>query len=228
MPEPGAQAGPADPKVVEFQGHDVRFEIRKLLPMPAKQVFTAHVRPLLAEALQEAIKMGVKLSEGMEPEDLKREGMKLMAGAFAGAPQVHYEAIVHAMYDQIWYTKNGEGPIRLTTDVENGLRRAGPGAHSAARGEGLCGKFSRVLGRARVGVTPPRPRFSVASTVNIEPFFGHPVAAKLCTLKDLKSRRPDGDPVLDLADVCDLNEILIIESHNEAAASKAANKKSHG
>ena len=42
-----------------------------------------------------------------------------------------------------------------------------------------------------------------------------PIDAGLCGLPDLRSRGLDGDPLLDLADVCDLNEILIVRAENE-------------
>ena len=92
--------------------------------------------------------------------------------------------------------------------------------------EGVSGKFYRVVGRAALpvysagglGFTPVQYR-------NLPPFFAHPIAAKLCTLTDLKRRGTDGDPMLDLADVADLNEVLSIDYENEKRARKAAEVK---
>ena len=51
------------------------------------------------------------------------------------------------------------------------------------------------------------------------------VSAKLCTWVELETRRPDGDPWVDLARICDMHEQLIIEMVNDQRAQKAASKK---
>ena len=48
----------------------------------------------------------------------------------------------------------------------------------------------------------------------------------MCTLPELNGFRPDGDPLLDLNDVSDLNEILSIRYINEQRARRAAERKS--
>ena len=52
-----------------------------------------------------------------------------------------------------------------------------------------------------------------------------PVDAGLCQWDRLYARRPDGQPVLDLADIVDLNEILLVRSENERRALDAAERK---
>lgn len=44
-------------------------------------------------------------------------------------------------------------------------------------------------------------------------------------LQELDMRRPDGDPVIDLATVCAYNEAMIIECENNRRAQKAAEDK---
>ena len=47
-------------------------------------------------------------------------------------------------------------------------------------------------------------------------------------IAELRLRGPDGDPIIDLADVMDLNEILIVRSENEWRAHEAAERKARG
>ena len=42
-------------------------------------------------------------------------------------------------------------------------------------------------------------------------------------MTDLYARRPDGDPMLDVADVALLNELLIVRAENERRASSVVN-----
>ena len=69
--------------------------------------------------------------------------------------------------------------------------------------------------------------------MNIDPFFASPIDAGLCSLTDLKTLRQDGNPLLSLAEVCDLNEILAVRYENERRAHKSAEStqkmnQSHG
>ena len=80
------------------------------------------------------------------------------------------------------------------------------------------------MGRATVPYSGAG-KFTPARHRNVEPFFAHPVAAKLCKLSDIRNRGRDGDPIIDLAGVCDLNEFLIVQAENERRAQKAAEKK---
>ena len=43
-------------------------------------------------------------------------------------------------------------------------------------------------------------------------------------MAELKQRGPDGQPILDLGDICDLNEILIVKAENERRAHEHARK----
>ena len=89
---------------------DVTFTIHKLLPMEAKRVFMAHVRPLLRGALSADVKDG-------------ESNWALALAAFTDAPQEHYDAIVRALYGQITYQSPGDPhPKRLLGDEENAFK----------------------------------------------------------------------------------------------------------
>ena len=47
----------------------------------------------------------------------------------------------------------------------------------------------------------------------------------LCRMTDLDTTKPNGDPMVDLADLCDMNEILIVDAINQNRANVAAEKK---
>ena len=44
---------------------------------------------------------------------------------------------------------------------------------------------------------------------------------------DLKKRLPNGDPLIDLADVCDANEVLLRRAENERRARDRAEQKAN-
>ena len=48
----------------------------------------------------------------------------------------------------------------------------------------------------------------------------------MCTVADLRARDADGEPVLDIADVADMNERLIVQAENRKRADDAARRKS--
>ena len=48
----------------------------------------------------------------------------------------------------------------------------------------------------------------------------------MCTVADLRARDSDGEPVLDIADVADMNERLIVQAENRKRAEDAAKRKS--
>lgn len=81
------------------------------------------------------------------------------------------------------------------------------------------------MGRARVPSPPRSGAGKPLVTVNIPPLFAAPIDAGLCTLAQLKQRDPlTGEPLLDLGDVCDANEVLAIRAINEDRAMRAAQK----
>ena len=55
-------------------------------------------------------------------------------------------------------------------------------------------------------------------TRNLDPFFSVPIDAGLLNLADLHRRNPDGEPVVTLEMVAELNEILIVRHNNELRA----------
>ena len=57
------------------------------------------------------------------------------------------------------------------------------------------------------------------------PFFAGPIREKLVSIVDLKRRGNDGQPLVDLCDVADLNEILMVDAENSKRAHKAAERK---
>ncbi len=44
-------------------------------------------------------------------------------------------------------------------------------------------------------------------------------------MAELRTRLPDGEPLLDLAAICNMNEVLAVRCENERRASKAAERK---
>ena len=59
------------------------------------------------------------------------------------------------------------------------------------------------------------------------PIFGVLLDSGMCKMADLRGwDEHTGDPVMDLADVCTLNEILIIKHENELRANRHATRKS--
>ena len=59
-------------------------------------------------------------------------------------------------------------------------------------------------------------------TRNLDPFFSVPIDAGLLSLADLHRRGPDGEPVVTLDMVADLNEILVVRHNNEVRARNRA------
>ena len=89
----------------EFTYGDVTFRVDKLLPQEAKAVFMAHVRPLLEGALS------VESGGG--------DGLAMILGIVAKAPQTHYDAVMRALYQHISYTSPDQvQPQRLAGDEE--------------------------------------------------------------------------------------------------------------
>ena len=106
----GIAGTPLDERTVTYG--DVTFEIRKLLPVEAKRVFMAHVRPLLRGALSAQAPTGE-----MAPE------WALVLAAFTDAPQEHYDAIVRALYGNILYSSPAQStPKRLLGDEEHAFK----------------------------------------------------------------------------------------------------------
>ena len=90
---------------------DVTFQIRKMLPLEAKRVFLTHVRPMLRGAL--AAQTG-----GDSPS-----GLMLALAAFTDAPQVHYDAVVGALYRHITYSTPKDPTAKvLAGDEENAFK----------------------------------------------------------------------------------------------------------
>ena len=83
-----------------------------------------------------------------------------------------------------------------------------------------CRKFFRVFLRhpLRYPVVGAAAGQNRAEYRNVPGFIAAPIDARLCSLADLNSRGTNGDPLLDLGDVCDLNEILIVRAENERRA----------
>ena len=80
--------------------------------------------------------------------------------------------------------------------------------------------IASLLGMADVQDSSPQ------DSANVEPFFAHPMDAGMCTVADLRARDSDGEPVLDIADVADMNERLIVQAENRKRAEDAAKRKS--
>ena len=102
---------PLDSREVRFG--ETTFRIGKLLPIEAKRVFMRHVRPLLRGALSAEV-----------PENGDGSvGWQVLLAAFTDAPNEHYEAIVHSLYQNITYTgPSVTAPTCLLGDEENAFR----------------------------------------------------------------------------------------------------------
>lgn len=93
---------------------DVTFQIKKLQPMDAKQVFMRHMRPMLRGILS-ADSGGDKTGE--------TPGWKMAVAAFTDMPQDHYDATMRALYGRIIYrTSSHPNPHRLLGDEENAFK----------------------------------------------------------------------------------------------------------
>ena len=195
----------------EFTYGDVTFRVDKLLPQEAKVVFIDHVRPLMEGAL--SVQTGGRYAGVDNGRYRQSSGGSLLRC---------YEGVVPARLLHV------AGPGAAAT--VGGRRRTGlcesqHGAFAAGGRARVCCKFLRVLGRTPIGVPLPKPDYSVVTTRNIDPFFANPIEAGLCTLVDLKTRGADGDPILDLADVCVLNDILVTKAVNSERAQKRSEQK---
>lgn len=94
----------------DFTLGDVNFSVKKMLPIPAKNIFMSHVRPLLRGALS---------ANADKAEDF----WQVILAAITDAPKLHYDALVKAMYYDITYTSpNAEAPVRLLGDEENAFK----------------------------------------------------------------------------------------------------------
>ena len=81
------------------------------------------------------------------------------------------------------------------------------------------------MGRVQLAIALRKPKFRVASTQNIPPFFSHPISAGKIYQPDLYRYGPDGEPKVTLADVCDANEILMIDAENQHRAEREAEER---
>ena len=93
----------------EFTYGEVTFQVNKLLPQEAKAVFMAHVRPLLEGALAAESGGG-------------GDGLAMILGIVAKAPQTHYDAVMRALYQHVYYVRSDDReqlpPQRLAGDEE--------------------------------------------------------------------------------------------------------------
>lgn len=97
----------------EFEMGGTTFQIGKLGPIEAKQLFMHHVRPLLRGAL--SAKTGADAGEAGQ--------WQMILAAFTDAPIEHYEAIVAKLYQQIVYRPKGEAQFMpLAGDAENAFK----------------------------------------------------------------------------------------------------------
>ena len=95
---------PLDAPEVTFG--DTTFYIGKMLPVEAKQVFLAHVRPLFRGALSADIKDG--------------NDWQIFVAAFTDAPQAEYDSLTRALYRHVTYkSPNQPAPMPLLGDEEN-------------------------------------------------------------------------------------------------------------
>ena len=197
----------------EFTYGDVTFRVDKLLPQEAKAVFMAHVRPLLEGALS------VESGGG--------DGLAMILGIVAKAPQTHYDAVMRALYQHVYYTSPDQvQPQRLAGDEERAFANLDMAHLLLVDARAFAVNFSRVLGRTPIGVPVPIPDYSVATSGNIDPFFYHPVKAGLVgDMSQYKMRGEDGDPLHELADVCDYNESLIFDAVNQERQQKKASDR---
>ena len=76
-----------------------------------------------------------------------------------------------------------------------------------------------------MGFGSDKQHFSPVKTKNIPPFFSVPIDAGMTTLAELRSVDHDGQPLLDVCDVADMNEVLMVRYENERRANKAAERK---
>ena len=75
---------------------------------------------------------------------------------------------------------------------------------------------------------PPRGGASInfvpVQTANIQPIFSILIDSGLCSYRDLKARDQDGQPVIDLAEVYDLLEVLTVRAENNRRAQRESAK----
>ena len=81
------------------------------------------------------------------------------------------------------------------------------------------------MGRNQIGVAGGGGSGVESNRGEFDPFFRNLIDGGLCTMVDLTSQRPDGDPVLDLAACLDLHEILIVRHNRAVKAQKDAESK---
>ena len=98
---------------------DARFQINKLLPIEAKDLFVRHVRPLCRGALSASTGDG---NAG------QADTWRIILAAFSDAPTDHYEAISRAMSGAITCTRGGES--RIVRDNEAWCFQGLEGAHA--------------------------------------------------------------------------------------------------
>ena len=104
------------PDAAEITFGATTFRIGKLLPREAKNVFMAHVRPLLRGAL----------SANVSGEEDK---WQLILAAFTDAPQEHYDAIVAALYSRITYKHATDPQYSLLADDDENAFKSLTAAH---------------------------------------------------------------------------------------------------
>ena len=107
MPNPNPAPDLPDDRTVTFGGST--FTINKMMPRDAKRVFLGHVRPLLS---------------GLAKGELTKDShdLQFLAGLIANAPTEHIDGITDAMYQRIFYARDGGDPRRLAGDEDSAFQ----------------------------------------------------------------------------------------------------------
>ena len=229
---------------------ETTFQIRKLLPEAQFEVFERHVRPNLgkiieaiggdvAKVLKTAIPLFDQIRNRTEPMsggdllEMLDEGsvagvLSAIGKALSGLPPDDLMALRDRLFDQVYFTsKMSPKGQKVGAALGTAFYQMPFTAHLRTAGEGSRLQFRRLLVRHRVpSGYGGRPGFEPARFSNVEPFFAHPMDAGMCTVADLRARDADGEPVLDIADVADMNERLIVQAENRKRADDAARRKS--
>ena len=107
MPNPNPAPDLPDDRTVTFGGST--FTINKMMPRDAKRVFLGHVRPLLS---------------GLAKGELTKDShdLQFLAALIANAPTEHIDGVTNAMYQRIFYARDGGDPRRLAGDEDSAFQ----------------------------------------------------------------------------------------------------------
>ena len=195
----------------DFEIGNTHFRVHKLLPMRGFQVL---------EMIRSAL--GGKLASVLSDTD---SGVAtVIVGAALSLPPEAVERISAALYERVEFARPGSDYMALTPATQPmAFEDIEPVQIYELLIRCLAVNFTASWDAILSRIREIRPvESSPAEYRNVEPFFGVLLEERIVNLPDLKRYDDEGEPLVSLADCCDLHEVLMRRAENERLAHERA------